>query len=333
ESQLSDLKTQVQQSQDKLTQEKGSEETIAMERRDGSPARFDDDDWGKLTNEEDVDIDNDLALGPEASSRDREEASKSLLASHSVYNSHKARPSRRSFTTSYPVLAIIVVSSLLLGALTSTALTALVSHIRNTSSSSSSDPSTAHRNDNTLASPSHDNQTAATYLLPAPCGTSPSQARAAGCLFDLVSFNWLPPQCHDAELAAPFEADLRSAGHLAWYEDPRGARPIPRARVATGEASGVYVSLGYHLRHCTAMWRRMHRALMQGGGGLARVDGYIWSYHHTQHCEEMLLAAALDSGSDGGDGGGGRDGGGGEMAVYSTEVRIKYPDCGVVLAS
>ncbi|WQF79243.1 hypothetical protein CDEST_04257 [Colletotrichum destructivum] len=298
-----------------------------MERRDASPARSGDD-WGKLADEEDVDIDNGLALETEASSRDREEASKFLLASHSVYNNHKARPSRRSFTTSYPVLAIIVLSSLLLGALTSTALTALVSHIRNTSSSSN--PSTAHRNDNTLASPSHDNQTAATYLLPAPCGTSPSQARAAGCLFDLVSFNWLPPQCHDAELAASFEADLRSAGHLAWYEDPRGARPIPRARVATGEVSGVYVSLGYHLRHCTAMWRRMHRALMQGGGGLGRVDGYIWSYHHTRHCEEMLLEAAFDSGSsDDGDGGGG----GSEMAVYSTEVRIKYPDCGVVLAS
>ncbi|KAJ0133788.1 hypothetical protein CTA2_2527, partial [Colletotrichum tanaceti] len=157
-----------------------------------------------------------------------------------------------------------------------------------------------------------------------------SQARAAGCLFDLVSFNWLPPPCHDAELAASFEAELLEAGHLAWYEDPRGDRPVPRARVASGDVSGVYVSLGYHLRHCTAMWRRMHRALMQGGGGLGRVDGYIWSYHHTRHCEEMLLAAALDSGG-GSDGGGGGGGGGGEMAVYSTEVRIKYPDCGVVL--
>ncbi|KAK1705185.1 uncharacterized protein BDZ83DRAFT_543488, partial [Colletotrichum acutatum] len=152
-------------------------------------------------------------------------------------------------------------------------------------------------------------------------GSTPAQARAAGCEFDLISFNWLPPQCHDAALAETFEAELVEAGQLAWFKDANRTAPsLTREQIMTGEYSGVYVSLGYHLRHCTAMWRRMHRALMQsrgeegGGGGLERVDSYIWSYHHTRHCEEVLLTrfGEINVGE-----------------VFTTEVRIKYPDCGV----
>ncbi|KAL0943339.1 uncharacterized protein CTRU02_201225 [Colletotrichum truncatum] len=102
---------------------------------------------------------------------------------------------------------------------------------------------------------------------------------------------------------------------LSWYEDMERTRPLTREQIMTGEYTGIYVSLGYHLRHCTAMWRRMHRALLEGGGGLSRVDSYIWSYHHTRHCEDMLLTRYNES--EFGD-------------VFTTEVRIKYPDCGVV---
>ncbi|EFQ35605.1 hypothetical protein CGRA01v4_04085 [Colletotrichum graminicola] len=225
----------------------------------------------------------------------------------------RRRTSATTTTASYPLLATVALISLLLGALASSAVRVLASHVRAAS------PATAHRNDNTLASPSHDpDSPPVSFLHPAPCGATPSEARAAGCLFDLVSFNWLPPPCHDAELAAQFEAELRDADQLAWYENERRTRSLSRNQVAAGDRSGVYVSPGYHLRHCTAMWRRMHRALMLGGGGLGRLDGYIWSYHHTRHCEETLLAGGERNGT-----------GAGER--FTTEVRIKYPDCGVVL--
>ncbi|GKT41220.1 uncharacterized protein ColSpa_01401 [Colletotrichum spaethianum] len=267
-----------------------------MESRDSSPAR-------PGAREKDADFD--LHVDHGTSSHDPEEASKSLLNPHPT-----DRDRKRCFTTSYTRLVVIVLVSLLLGALTSLGLTTLVSHIHKISST------TAHRNDNTLASPSHDPQSSVKFLHPAPCGTTPSEARASGCLFDLISFNWLPPACHDAELAAQFEEELREAGQLSWYEDMQRTKPLSRDQIMTGEHSGIYVSLGYHLRHCTAMWRRMHRALIQGGGGLGRVDGYIWSYHHTRHCEEMLLAG--HNGSAAGE-------------LFTTEVRIKYPDCGVVM--
>ncbi|KAF6804715.1 hypothetical protein CSOJ01_10004 [Colletotrichum sojae] len=248
-------------------------------------------DWEKGS---DSDVDDDLPVHFQTA--ETSESSKSLL---NTYNPASKPSSRR-----YLLLAVIL--SAILGALTSLGITTLISHLRTASA--------AHRNDNTLASPSLSQST--TFLQVSPCGGTPSEARAAGCAFDLVSFNWLPPACHDAQLAADFEKELEAAGMLAWYEDPQRARPLSREQVATGERSGVYVSLGYHLRHCTAMWRRMHRAIMQGGGGLGRVDGYIWGYHHTRHCEEMLLGRYNES----------------EIGeVFTTEVRIKYPDCGVVL--
>ncbi|GKT79686.1 hypothetical protein ColTof4_12109 [Colletotrichum tofieldiae] len=274
-----------------------------MERPEPSPPRPGG--WEKHAGEG---IDDDLHVAPENSSHDPEEASRSLLDSHTTGHSRN-RNRNRLFTTSYTRLVIIILVSLLLGALTSLALTTLVSHIRNAST-------TDHRNDNTLASLSHDPQSSVKFLHPAPCGATPSEARASGCLFDLISFNWLPPSCHDAELASQFEEELREAGQLSWYEDMQRTKPLSRDQIMTGEYSGIYVSLGYHLRHCTAMWRRMHRALMQGGGGLGRVDGYIWSYHHTRHCEETLLAG--HNGSAAGE-------------LFTTEVRIKYPDCGVIL--
>ncbi|KAF5506661.1 hypothetical protein CGCS363_v005710 [Colletotrichum siamense] len=212
---------------------------------------------------------------------------------------------RRRYTLSLPILLLTITTSLLFGISSTIALQTLLSP-------SPSTPST--RNANTLASPSPSDLNT-TYLLPFPCGATPSAARAAGCLFDLISFNWLPPACHDAALASAFEAELRAAGELAWYRDMNRTAPLTRDQIMTGEYTGVYVSLAYHLRHCTAMWRRMHRALMQGGGGLGRVDSYIWGYHHTLHCEETLLGRRNET----------------EAEVFTTEVRVKYPDCGVVI--
>lgn len=271
--------------------------------------------WENTQRAEEYDDDVNLTL--ESTSHDREEASQSLLTSHHTKATHE-HPLHRRFTTTYTRLALLLLASILLGA----ALSALVTTILTTRLRTLT---TSHRNDNTLASPSDPSSRPVTYLQTAPCGSTPTQARAAGCEFDLISFNWLPPQCHDAALAETFEAELVEAGQLAWFTDANRTAPsLTREQIMTGEYSGVYVSLGYHLRHCTAMWRRMHRALMQsrggegegGGGGLERVDSYIWSYHHTRHCEEVLLTrfGEVDVGD-----------------VFTTEVRIKYPDCGVVL--
>lgn len=64
--------------------------------------------------------------------------------------------------------------------------------------------------------------------------------------------------------------------------------PVSLTQAMTGEYALLYVSHEYHVRHCTLVWRKMHRALLSPLG-LAAVDGYMAGYAHTLHCEHMLL--------------------------------------------
>lgn len=173
-------------------------------------------------------------------------------------------------------------------------------------------------------------QSAAQSILVAPCGSTPAEARAAGCHFDIISWTWLAEPCYDAGLSEAFAAETQDGD---WFVDEARTQPLTRDQVLSGEYTGIYVRIGYHLRHCTAMWKKMHRALLDEAGvevgsgeatrrgegagsskGLTAMDAYIWSYQHTLHCEEMLLGEWSDT-----------DG------ILATEVRTKYPDCGIAL--
>jgi hypothetical protein len=52
----------------------------------------------------------------------------------------------------------------------------------------------------------------------------------------------------------------------------------------TGQYPELFVTREYHRVHCVYMWRKMHRGLERGF-----IDTYIGNYHHTAHCEQMLL--------------------------------------------
>ncbi|KAI1251379.1 hypothetical protein MGN70_005947 [Eutypa lata] len=140
-----------------------------------------------------------------------------------------------------------------------------------------------------------------------PCGSTPAEARARGCHFDVISFCWLPDACYDAELSSGFLHEHK----LEWFEDPAKEQPLSYEEIMTGEHTGLYVNWEYHVAHCTAMWRKMHRAIL-GDLGKAAIDEYIGVYAHTAHCEEMLL--------------GGR---GVAFETINTRIAVKYPNCGI----
>lgn len=140
-----------------------------------------------------------------------------------------------------------------------------------------------------------------------PCGETPDEARERRCHFDIISFCWLPDECYDAELSQDFD----DANQLEWFLDPNRTQPVSHEQIMTGEYTGLYVNWEYHLRHCTAMWKKMHRAIFSDLGRGA-IDGYIGSYEHTKHCGHMLLgdhSIAWDA--------------------INTRIAVKYPDCGV----
>ncbi|KUI54271.1 hypothetical protein VP1G_10659 [Cytospora mali] len=141
-----------------------------------------------------------------------------------------------------------------------------------------------------------------------PCGNTPAEARAAGCIFDIMAFSWLPPRCHDAELAEEF----RQLKGWEYFIDLNRTRPLSQELALTGEFAGLYTEFEYHLRHCTFLWKKMHRALLRGGGGKMAIDSVTAGYSHTEHCSHMLMTrreVALD--------------------VINAVIVVKYPDCGM----
>lgn len=147
----------------------------------------------------------------------------------------------------------------------------------------------------------------ASQIMVKPCGSNPAEARRKGCHFDVISFCWLPSECYDTELSRNFYEE----NELEWFLDPNRTQPLTYDQIMTGEFTGLYVDWGYHLRHCTAMWKKLHRAVL-GDMGRRAIDGYIGPYEHTKHCEHMLLGkrdVAFD--------------------MINTRIAVKYPDCGI----
>jgi len=135
------------------------------------------------------------------------------------------------------------------------------------------------------------------------CGVTPTQARSNGCLFDVVSFSWLPPACYDAVLVDDFLA----VEPWEWFLDPLGTQPVLLEAVQRGEGSEMYVSWRYHIVHCVFMWQKLHRALDNG----RVIDAYIGNYNHTSHCGHMLMMENE------------------AKAALSTIIRRKFVGCGV----
>ena len=133
------------------------------------------------------------------------------------------------------------------------------------------------------------------------CGNSPADAIERGCRFDVMSFSWLPLPCYDSRLSAEFLA-LRD---WHWYLDSTDGQEVPVNEVELGIHDQLFVTWEYHLNHCTYMWKKLHRAILQDGP----IDGYIGNYNHTLHCAEVLVGHSVP------------------LTEKNTFIFIKYPTC------
>ena len=115
------------------------------------------------------------------------------------------------------------------------------------------------------------------------CGNSSEEARAKGCIFDVMSILWVTPECYDSELAKEFK---KQWDHEWWAH--RKADPedqVPYDVVSKGEWTYLWVEWQYHQLHCTFMWRKMHRAILNHWP----MEDRLISWGHTLHCEDMLV--------------------------------------------
>ncbi|KUL81628.1 hypothetical protein ZTR_10600 [Talaromyces verruculosus] len=123
------------------------------------------------------------------------------------------------------------------------------------------------------------------------CGNSSAEARALGCVFDLLTNNWMPQYCADPYTDNEYRTwvtdDSRQLGSWAFFYDDKAER-----QVATEEelsdlvGKHVWTTTENHLAHCVFLARRMHRLVT---GEIAAVAHNTFA--HTMHCTEAILTA------------------------------------------
>lgn len=113
------------------------------------------------------------------------------------------------------------------------------------------------------------------------CGGTPDEARAAGCVFDVMMQLWTPPECMDSPLSERF----LEKGNWTWYADGGAQRIYTDEEIRKGNHDVVYVAQSYHRHHCIFAWERLVRAMRNQGPLIEE----LISYDHVMHCRHKTL--------------------------------------------
>ena len=123
------------------------------------------------------------------------------------------------------------------------------------------------------------------------CGNSSMEAQELGCVFDLLTNNWMPEYCSDPYTDAEyrewvFEADRR-LGPWAFFHDENAEHRVTSEReLSRLVGTRIYTTTENHLAHCAFLARRMHRLVT---GEVAAVADNPFT--HTLHCSSAVIDA------------------------------------------
>jgi hypothetical protein len=112
------------------------------------------------------------------------------------------------------------------------------------------------------------------------CGSTPDEARALGCVFDVMSFAWTPPACYDHSLSQQF---LAEQGPWTFYLDHNATQPLVFEELS--DYNIVWTEHSYHVVHCLYAWRRIHQAYL---ADTLLLPAELGSINHTTHCVGLL---------------------------------------------
>lgn len=119
----------------------------------------------------------------------------------------------------------------------------------------------------------------------ADCGTTVEEAKAKGCVWDLMSFGWTHPLCYNK---AESERWLAEFGPWKWYHDFNATQPVADEDLPYTQL--VYAEQGYHIQHCLYVFKLLHLA---GMGGHLVTDEAI-PLAHTGHCTKLMSDPPTD---------------------------------------
>lgn len=112
------------------------------------------------------------------------------------------------------------------------------------------------------------------------CGQSTEEAKALGCVYDILSNHWVPSLCMDEEAVDVYKAD----GTWFGYADEN------RTQLLTIEDMSMvpfyYTNMRDHVLHCASLWKKQFREFF---GQRKALDSMIVDEHHTIHCADFLI--------------------------------------------
>ncbi|KAK2744336.1 hypothetical protein FQN55_006850 [Onygenales sp. PD_40] len=132
------------------------------------------------------------------------------------------------------------------------------------------------------------------------CGTTPSQARAHGCHFNLLTYSWHHPHCFDEERHSRFLAHYRTS--LTTWSTGAG-KAVSAEEVRAGMHESLVTDWEFYLVHCLYV-------LEGEGGGEGKGDEWGPGNLHAKQCKMDLL----DSGRF-------------RLGERMVSVRMWYPVC------
>ena len=124
------------------------------------------------------------------------------------------------------------------------------------------------------------------------CGHSIEEAKAAGCVFDAMSWVWVAPACYHQDLIEDWWARSDWHFYTNWTLQPEDE--VSRELVESGEHLLLYAEKKYHKVHCSYMWQKLQKTLVNH----LPIDSNMYSLHHMKHCEKVLLNEILHEDTD-----------------------------------
>ncbi|RVX73827.1 hypothetical protein B0A52_02717 [Exophiala mesophila] len=126
------------------------------------------------------------------------------------------------------------------------------------------------------------------------CGWSIEEAKAKGCVYDVMMQDWVPEPCYDSLLTEKYLAK----GNYTWYSDMEG-HTMTDEEMRKGEHGRAWMSANYHKDHCIFSWEKLVRALRNN----RPISQELVSYDHVLHCHHQGVGDSgmmkRDSGSIG----------------------------------
>ncbi|PVH99359.1 hypothetical protein DM02DRAFT_494120, partial [Periconia macrospinosa] len=112
------------------------------------------------------------------------------------------------------------------------------------------------------------------------CGSSPSEALAVGCKFDIINYSFQRPECFFPDIHDRYYAKASEHGPLRLYADAGYTTVLPADPEVYMRTERVWSEHRFHLIHCMYNFEIMHRSLMLGRPVVEKVT----EWNHTMHC-------------------------------------------------